>query len=104
MTTKKKAKAVTTKKVVEQEDASTDDEKVTTKKKAKAVSKEESEEKASPKKKSGYIYFCKHNREGVKTENPSMKAQDITRTLAALWKELTKDEQKEWNDSATEME
>jgi len=103
VTTKKKAKAVTTKKVVEKEDSSTDDEKMTTKKKAKAVSKEESEEKASPKK-SGYIYFCKHNREGVKTENPSMKAQDITRTLAALWKELTKNEQKEWNDSATEME
>jgi len=82
------------KKAVEQEDVSTDEEKVT---KKKAVpKKEESEEKASPKKKSGYIYFCKHNREGVKTENPSMKAQDITRTLAALWKELTKEEQKEW--------
>ena len=83
------------KKAVEQEDVSTDDK--VTKKKA-VPKKEESEEKA------GYIYFCKHNREGVKTKNPSMKAQDITRTLAALWKELTKEEQKEWNESATEME
>ena len=90
------------KKAVEQEDVSTDEEKKVPRK--KAVPKEESEEKASPKKKSGYIYFCKHNREGVKTENPSMKAQDITRTLAALWKELTKEDQKEWNESATEME
>ena len=28
-----------------------------------------------------------------------MKAQGITRTLTALWKELTKDEQKELNDT-----
>jgi hypothetical protein len=29
-----------------------------------------------------------------------MKGQDITRELARLWKDLTKDEQKEWSDSA----
>jgi len=32
-----------------------------------------------------------------------MKAQDITRELARLWKELSKDEQKEWSDSAAEL-
>jgi len=97
---KKKAKA----KAVEEEEVSAD-EKVAPKKKAKAKAADEAlEEKASPKKKSGYIYFCKHNREGIKTDNPGMSAQDVTRTLARLWKELKKDEQKEWNDSAADDE
>jgi hypothetical protein len=56
--------------------------------------------KKSLKKKTGYAYFCSYNRDGVKSENPKMKAQDITRELARLWKDLTKDEQKEWCDSA----
>ena len=60
--------------------------------------------KTSPKKKTGYSYFCSYNRDGVKSENPKMKGQDITRELARLWKELTKDEQKEWTDSAAEVE
>ena len=60
--------------------------------------------KTSPKKKTGYAYFCSYNRDGVKSENPKMKGQDITRELARLWKELTKDEQKEWSDSAVEAE
>jgi len=61
------------------------------------------DEKESPKKKTGYSYFCSHNREGVKTDNPAMKAQDITRELARLWKELSKEEQKAWSDSAAEL-
>jgi hypothetical protein len=76
----------------------TDDEKPASKK--KQVKKNENE---SHKKKTGYSYFCSHNREGVKTNNTEMKAQDITRELARLWKELTKDEQKEWSDSAAEL-
>ena len=62
--------------------------------------KKSEEAKTSPKKKTGYSYFCSYNRDGVKSENPKMKGQDITRELARLWKELTKDEQKEWSDSA----
>jgi structure-specific recognition protein 1 len=58
--------------------------------------------KTSPKKKTGYSYFCSYNRDGVKSENPKMKGQEITRELARLWKELTKDEQKEWSDSVVE--
>jgi hypothetical protein len=66
------------------------------------------EQKPAPKKKTekpktGYAYFCSYNREGVKTDNPEMKAQDITRELARLWKELNKEEQKEWSDSAAEL-
>jgi formylmethanofuran:tetrahydromethanopterin formyltransferase len=62
--------------------------------------KKSEEGKTSPKKKTGYSYFCSYNRDSVKSENPKMKGQDITRELARLWKDLTKDEQKEWSDSA----
>jgi len=88
---KKKAK----KAEVEEEETDDDDEKP----KKQAKKKETGEKKP----KTGYAYFCSCNREGVKTDNPEMKAQDITRELARLWKELTKDEQKEWSDSAAEL-
>ena len=94
---KKQAKKVE----VEEDDVDTDyeQEKPAPKKQAK----KKTDDKESPKKKTGYAYFCSHNREGVKTDNPEMKAQDVTRELARLWKELTKDEQKEWSDSAAEL-
>jgi hypothetical protein len=69
----------------------------------KQANKKTDDHKELPKKKTGYAYFCSHNREGVKTDNPEMKAQDITRELARLWKELSKEEQKEWSDSASEL-
>ena len=78
-------------KAVESEVESTDDEKPSLKK-----------DKSSPKKKTGYVYFCSYNREGVKSQNPEMTGKDITRELARLWKELTKEEQKEWTDSVAE--
>ena len=83
------------KKKAEVEEEETDDEKP----KKQSKKKETGEKKP----KTGYAYFCSHNREGVKTDNPEMKAQDITRELARLWKELSKDEQKEWSDSAAEL-
>ena len=83
-------------KKVEVEEEETDDEK---KPKKQAKKKETGEKKP----KTGYAYFCSYNREGVKTDNPEMKAQDITRELARLWKELSKDEQKVWSDSAAEL-
>jgi len=82
-------------KAVESEDESTDDEKPSLKKDKKIEVK-------TPKKKTGYVYFSSYNREGVKSQNPEMTGKDITRELARLWKELTKDEQKEWTDSVTE--
>ena len=96
---KKQAKKVVE---VDGDDVDTDyeEEKPTPKKQNK---KTDDEKKESPKKKTGYAYFCSHNREGVKTDNPDMKAQDVTRELARLWKELTKEEQKEWSDSAAEL-
>ena len=92
---KKKAKKVE----VEVDDVETDDEE----KPKKQTNKKTDGDKESPKKKTGYAYFCSHNREGVKTDNPEMKAQDITRELARLWKELSKEEQKAWSDSASEL-
>ena len=94
---KKQAKKVE----VEEDDVDTDyeQEKPAPKKQAK----KKTDDKESPKKKTGYAYFCSHNREGVKTDNPEMKAQDVTRELARLWKELSKEEQKEWSDSAAEL-
>jgi hypothetical protein len=83
-------------KKVEVEDVETDDEKPAPKKKEK---KTEDEKKP----KTGYAYFCSYNRKGVKTDNPDMKAQDITRELARLWKEMSKNEQKVWSDSAAEL-
>jgi hypothetical protein len=88
-TSPKKSKKQLVEKPVESEE-STDDVK----------GKKSEEGKKSPKKKTGYSYFCSYNRDSVKSENPKMKGQDITRELARLWKELTKDEQKEWSDSA----
>lgn len=35
---------------------------------------------------SGYIFFCKDNRDKVKLENPGIKGTDITKELAKLWK------------------
>jgi hypothetical protein len=91
---------------VDVEDAETDNEQEKPDKKEspkKESPKKKTDEKESPKKKTGYAYFCSHNREGVKTDNPEMKAQDITRELARLWKELTKEEQKAWSDSVEEL-
>ena len=87
--------ARTAEKKAEVEEEETDEDK----KPKKQAKKKETGEKP----KTGYAYFCSHNREGVKTDNPEMKAQDITRELARLWKELSKDEQKEWSDSAAEL-
>jgi hypothetical protein len=92
---KKKAKKVE----VEVDDVETDDEQ----KPKKQANKKTDDHKELPKKKTGYAYFCSHNREGVKTDNPEMKAQDITRELARLWKDLSKEEQKAWSDSASEL-
>jgi hypothetical protein len=82
-------------KAVDSEDESTDDEKSNLK-------KDKTKDKSSPKKKTGYAYFCSYNREKVKSQNPDMTGKDITRELARLWKELTKDEQKAWTDSVAE--
>ena len=74
-------------------------------KKEKKVSKpspktDSDEEEPVPKKKTGYSYYCSYNREGVKEENPKMTGKEVTSELARQWKELSKEEKKEWSDSA----
>jgi hypothetical protein len=52
------------------------------------------------KSKTGYTYFCQSNRESVKDDNPEMKATEVTKELARMWKELSDEDKKEWSDSA----
>jgi high mobility group protein B1 len=51
----------------------------------------------------GYTYFCQTNRESVKDDNPEMKATEVTKELARLWKELSDEDKKDWSDSAKEI-
>lgn len=58
------------------------------------------------KKQTGFAYFYRYNyieidRE-VKAKNPESQARDVTDALFLLWDSLTKEEQKEWTDSAPE--
>jgi len=59
-----------------------------------------------PKKLTGFAYFYRYNyREidtDVKVKNPERQARDVTDALFLLWDSLTKEEQKEWTDSAPE--
>jgi len=52
---------------------------------------------------SGYILFCQDKREEVKTENPEMKATEITSELGRLWKELSQEEKDEYNQKSKDM-
>jgi hypothetical protein len=52
------------------------------------------------KSKTGYTYFCQSNRESVKDDNPEMKATEVTKELARMWKELSDEDKQEWSDSA----
>ena len=99
----KKAKKEKKAKAKKADDESEEEKPALKKEKKTKAKKDSDDEKESPKKKTGYAYFCSLNREGVKTNNPDMKAQDVTRELARLWKELSKDEQKDWSASAAEL-
>jgi len=55
------------------------------------------------KKMTGCAYFCQEHRQDVKDKYPQMKAADITKELARLWKGMSKTDQQEWIDSAAEL-
>ena len=65
--------------------------------------KKGSGKKGSGKKANGYTLFCRDHRMEVKAENPDMKASDVTKELARMWKNLTADEQQEWVDAANQQ-
>jgi hypothetical protein len=72
----------------------------------KPESKKQAKKKAVdeyPKKMTGCNYFYSVNRERVKVDNLEMKARDVTRELSRLWKELPKEEQKQWSASSAEL-
>lgn len=47
-----------------------------------------------------YILFSRDNRDDVKSENPDMKAIDITKKLAEMWKESDEDLKKEYKEKS----
>ena len=53
-------------------------------------------------KKSGYILFCQEERAALKEDNPDLTNQQITKELGKAWKELSEDEQNEYNQRANE--
>ena len=55
------------------------------------------------KSKTGYTYFCQSTRESVKDDNPEMKATEVTKELARLWKELSDEDKQDWSDSAKQI-
>ena len=55
------------------------------------------------KSKTGYTYFCQSTRESIKDDNPEMKATEVTKELARLWKELSDEDKQDWSDSAKQI-
>jgi hypothetical protein len=72
---------------------------------SKPVPKKQAKKKSVeyPKKMTGCNYFYSANRERVKVDNLEMNARDVTRELSRLWKELPKEEQKQWSASSAEL-
>ena len=62
--------------------------------------KKKSKAKRAP---SGYIIFCQDKREEIKSENPEMKATEITKELGRQWKELSQEEKDEYNQRSKDM-
>ena len=60
--------------------------------------------KSSPKKMTGYVYYCSYYREEFKTNNPEMKKSEVNKELTRQWNELSKEDKKEWSDSAAALE
>jgi len=86
------------KKVVDSSDDELVDDKPVVKKSKKVV-----DDTKPAKSKTGYTYFCQSTRESVKDDNPEMKATEVTKELARLWKELSKEDKQEWSDSAKQI-
>jgi hypothetical protein len=53
-----------------------------------------------PKKTSGWILFCKYNKESVKTKNPEMSGKERQAELSRLWKALSAYDKKPYETEA----
>lgn len=51
----------------------------------------------------GYILFCKENREQIVSENPTLEFGKVGKELGARWRALTPEEKQVWNERAAEM-
>lgn len=65
---------------------------------------EPKKEKPSPKKMTGYVYYCSYYRDEFKTNHPEMKKSEVNKELTRQWNELSKEEKKDWSDSAAALE
>lgn len=55
---------------------------------------------AKPRRKSGYILYCQETRPGLKDNHEDWTSKQVTKELARTWKELSDEEQGEYNQSA----
>eukprot|EP00798_Chlamydomonas_sp_ICE-L_P007605 gene7605-758_t len=62
--------------------------------------KKEKDPNAPKKPLSGYMFFCKDNREAVKEKDPSLKITEIASELGRMWKLLTDEEKKPFQAQA----
>eukprot|EP00798_Chlamydomonas_sp_ICE-L_P004607 gene4607-14800_t len=67
--------------------------------KARRVKKEK-DPNAPKKPLSGYMFFCKDNREAVKEKDSSLKITEIASELGRMWKALTDEEKKPYQEQA----
>ena len=54
--------------------------------------------KQSKPRKSGYINFCKVERPKLKKRNPDMTFGEQGKSLGEMWKKLSDEDKKKWND------
>lgn len=92
----KQAKSKKSKKEKKAETVSSDDE--------ETLAVEEPVKKTSSKKMTGYVYYCSYYREDFKTSHPEMKKSEVNKELTRQWNELSKEEKKDWSDSAAALE
>ncbi|KAJ5075158.1 high mobility group protein dsp1 [Anaeramoeba ignava] len=52
---------------------------------------------------SAYFIFCRENREIIKQQNPNMRAVELTKQLAEIWKSLTDEEKQIYQDQAQQL-
>src|SRR3989338_5380567 len=47
-----------------------------------------------------YLFFCNERRSTITASNPTMKAPEVTKKLAELWKSLKENDKKKYNKLA----
>jgi len=71
------------------------------KKKVKTSGSKQSKKVSRKTGRNGYQVYCKEHRAQVKKDNPTVRAQEVTKKLSAAWKSLSNEEQAVYKQSAT---